>query len=175
MANLIQIGKHLKDKSIPYKLISLRSSSVEQTAGLKVIDLGGDPSTDSGQGVFTVSDVVKSGVDENNVVKTLIVRGNSDFVALAVRGKDRLDFKKVRKLFGSKSELAKPDEVEKVVGVPVGAVCPVAIEIPLYFDRAVMDLVHVNMGSGDLKFGLEMEFEDLLKAVGEYKIIDVSQ
>jgi len=159
MANLLQIEKHLKDKKIPYQ----------------VRDLDGNPSTDSGQGVFTVSDVVNSGVDENNVVKTLIVRGNSDFVALAVRGKDRIDFKKVRRLFGSKSELAKPDEVKKIVGVPVGAVCPILLNIPLYFDESVMNLKHVNMGSGDLKFGLEMEFDDLIKAVGEYKIIDVSQ
>jgi len=70
-------------------------------------------------------------------------------------------------------ELAKPEEVQKIVGVPIGAVCPVLIEVPLYFDRKVMSLKHVNMGSGDLTHGLEMDFSDLLKAVGEYKVEDL--
>lgn len=95
------------------------------------------------------------------------------FAALALRGHDRVDFKKVRRLFGSKSELARPEEVERVVGVPVGAVCPVLIEVPLIFDRKVMDLKTVNLGSGDLTKGLEMDLEDLLKAVGEYKVKDL--
>ena len=104
---------------------------------------------------------------------TLIIKTNNDFVALAVRGCDRVDFKKVRKLFGSKSELARPEEVVKVCGVPVGAVCPILIEVPLFFDQRVMDLKHVNMGSGDLTKGLEMELSDLLSAVGKYQIEDL--
>ena len=161
MANLKQIKIHLESKRLPYQ----------------VIDLGRE--------VFTVKGVAKTGVDENEIVKTLVIRSNDrppaqrasgpkGFVALAVRGKDRVDFKKVRRLFGSKSELAKPEEVRKVIGVPVGAVCPILIGIPLYFDRKVMDLMHVNMGSGDLKKGLEMEFPDLLKAVGKYEAEDLT-
>jgi len=209
VANLQQIEKYLKAKRIPYKLISLRSSSFGKlrTAGLKVADLGGE--------VFTVDQVKKSGVDEGEIVKTLIIRvgdvpyyssseaqrsrevtnqGNSrqaphqmvrgqarivNFAALAVRGKDRVDFKKVRGLFGPSTslrvncELAKPEEVKRVVGVPVGAVCPILIEVPLYFDQRVMDLKHVNMGSGDLTKGLEMELSDLLSAVGKYQIEDL--
>ena len=158
MANLKQIKIHLESKRLPYQ----------------VIDLGRE--------VFTVKGVAQTGVDENEIVKTLIIRyqniqrspNKMQFVALAVRGKDRVDFKKVRRLFGSKSELAKPEEVRKVIGVPVGAVCPILIGIPLYFDRKVMDLMHVNMGSGDLKKGLEMEFPDLLKAVGKYEAEDLT-
>ena len=131
----------------------------------EVIDLGDE--------IFSVKGVVESGVNENEIVKTLIIRTNQHFVALAVRGKDRVDFKKVRKLFGSKSELAKPADVLKICGVPVGAVCPILLEIPVYFDNKVMDIKHVNMGSGDLMKGLEMELSDLLKAVGKYHVEDL--
>ena len=171
MAKLAKIEKLLKSKNISYKLI----------------DLSGE--------VFTVDGVKNLGVAEEEIVKTLIIRTskmisrnrtknllslkNGHFVALALRGSDRVDFKKVRRLFGPSTslrvncELAKPEEVEKIVGVPVGAVCPVAIEIPIYFDKKVMDLKHVNMGSGDLTCGLEMDFEDLLAAVGNYQIEDL--
>ncbi len=150
MANLLQIAKHLQQKKLPFKVIDLAREA------------------------FTVADVVDSGIRVDDVVKTLIVRTNNHFVALALRGDDRVDFKKVRKLFGSKSELAKPEEVLKVVGVPIGAVCPVLVGIPLYFDRKVMDLENVHMGSGDLMHGLEMKLKDLLEAIGEYQIEELT-
>ncbi len=146
---MIQIEKYLKQRKLQYIVIPLN------------------------QVAYTVGDVVDAGIDVDEVVKTLIVRTNKEFVALALRGKDKLDFKKVRKLFGSKAELAKPEEVLKVVGVPIGAVCPVLIGIPLYFDKRVLDLKNVHMGSGDLMHGLEMKLVDLLKAVEGYKIEDL--
>lgn len=153
MANLVQIEKHLRDLQLGYKLVDLKAEA------------------------FTVGDVVKSGINSDEVVKTLIVRTGtipSSFVALALRGNDRVDFKKVRSKFGGKSELAKPDEVLKVVGVPIGAVCPVLVGIPLFIDKNVMNLTNVHMGSGDLKRGLEMKLEDLLKAVGDYQLDEFS-
>ena len=159
MANLFQIEKYLRKKKIPYK----------------VVGLGGE--------VFTVDEVKKTGVEEGEIVKTLIVRieelNKTQFVVLAVRGCDRVDFKKVRRLFGPSTalrvncELAKADEVEKVCGVPVGAVCPILLGVPLYFDRRVMNLTHVNIGSGDLTKGLEMKLSDLLAAVGKYQVEDL--
>ena len=150
MANLKQIEKFLKRKDFKYK----------------VIDLGGE--------VYTVEQVSETGVDEDEIVKTLIVRVKGlkkmQYVALAVRGRDRVDFKKVRKLLGNQSELAKPEEVQRIVRVPVGAVCLILVGLPLYFDRCVMGLTRVNMGSGDLTKGLEMDLTDLLKAVEKYQV-----
>ena len=157
MADLKNIEKYLKDKQLSYE----------------VINLGGE--------VFTVKGVVESGVNKDEIVKTLIIRfkPNSSpgldrgYAALAVRGTDRVDFKKVRKLFGSKAELAKSEEVLNVCNVPVGAVCPILLDVPVYFDRKVMELSRIHMGSGDLTKGLEMEFSDLLKAVKKYQIEDL--
>lgn len=195
MANLVQIERHLKKLDVKYRLI----------------DLGGE--------IFRVEDVIRVGVNPDEVVKTLVVRTkprpsysssevepdstsrevsnrvsipraksrgsrqartvdpasskNVFYVALAVRGRDRVDFKKVRRLFGPKSELAKAGEVQEVVGVLVGAVCPILVGIPLYFDRKVLGLKNVNLGSGDLTKGLEMKLADLLKAVGKYEVNDL--
>lgn len=162
MANLVQIEKYLKQQKLPYEVINLS------------------------QQAFTVADVVDFGIKVDEVVKTLVLRiyprsspglepsQKVKFVALALRGDDRVDFKKVRRLFGSKTELAKPDEVLKVVGVPIGAVCPIKIGIPLYLDKKVMDLENIHMGSGDLMHGLEMKLADLLKAVGKYYLVVIS-
>lgn len=156
MANLAQIEKYLKTLQLPYRLVSLSSN--------KVVDLNEE--------AYTVDDVVKSGIDPDDVVKTLIIRTNDDFIALALLGNDRVDFKKVRAKFGGKSELAKPDEVLKVVGVPVGAVCPILVGVPIYIDRQVINLDNVHMGSGDLMHGLEMKLKDLILTVGRYQLED---
>lgn len=159
MANLIQIKKILDAKKVPYK----------------IIDLGGE--------AYRVEDVIKVGVKQEEILKTLLVRSDKDtikgqiksYFAIALKGADRLDFKKVRRIFGGKATLANADEVMEVVGVPVGAVCPIGIGVQVYFDEKAMELKLVNMGSGDLTKGIDMTFEDLLQVVGDYKIIDVSQ
>ena len=57
--------------------------------------------------------------------------------------------------------------------MPVGAVCPIAIGVPVYFDHRVLDLTNVNLGSGDLTRGLDMSLADLLLAVGDYNQADL--
>lgn len=151
MANLVQIEKNLQQKQLDFKVIDLA------------------------QEAFTVADVVDAGIKRDEVVKTLIVRtGEGSFIALALRGDDRVDFKKVRRLFGSKAELAKPEEVLRVVAVPIGAVCPILVGVPVFVDKNVMDLQNVHMGSGDLMHGLEMKLKDLLKAIGEYRLEELT-
>src|SRR3990167_11266249 len=123
MANLVQITKYLKQKKLLYKIVDL------------------------GEQIFTVRGVAAAGVNRNEIVKTLIIRFepksspglDRGYAALAVRGKDRVDFKKVRRLFGSKSGLATEDEVQRICKVPVGAVCPILLDIPVYFDQKVMN------------------------------------
>ncbi len=150
MSDLAGIQKYLEQKQLAFEVVDLD------------------------QEAFTVRDVVRAGIKTNEIVKTLVVRiDNLNFVALVVRGNDRLDFKKIRKLFGSKTELAKPEEVLKVVGVSIGAVCPVKIGIPVYLDKKVLELKNVHMGSGDLKHGLEMKLSDLLKAIGDYQVVEL--
>lgn len=165
MANLAKIEKYLQQKKIRHK----------------ISDLGGE--------VYKVEDVIKVGINPDEILKTLIVRSTvkenlqfkDKYFALVLRGKDRVDFKKVRRLFGGPSttlkvncELAKPEEVKKVAGVPVGAVCPILLDIPIFIDKNAMNLNHINMGSGDLTKELEMDFSDLLGAIGEYKLVELT-
>lgn len=147
MAKLAEIEEYLKEKRVVYK----------------VIDEGGKAGV-----VKTL--VMRVG---GNTKNALLPESGMDFAALCLRGEDRVDFKKVRRLFGNKSELAKADEVLKVVRVPIGAVCPVLIGVPVYIDERVMKLENVNLGSGDLEKGLEMKLADLLGAIGKYQVADL--
>lgn len=175
MANLSQIRQFLRKNKINHK----------------ISDLGGE--------VYKVEDVIKAGVNPDQILKTLIIKSRPrvsslieqsthrillqdiersfktmQYCALVIRGKDRLDFKKVRRIFGSKATLASASEVLEVAGVPVGAVCPILLDVSIYIDRKALNLKHVNMGSGDLTKELEMDFSDLLSAIGKYEIADLT-
>ena len=77
MANLAKIEKYLKQKKIKHK----------------ISDLGGE--------IYKVEDVIKVGVNPDEILKTLIVRSTvkvalefkDKYFALVLRGKDRVDFK----------------------------------------------------------------------------------
>src|SRR3990167_5922767 len=87
MANLAKIEKYLKDRKINHR----------------ISDLGGE--------IFKVEDVIKAGINPDQILKTLIIsstiKEGLEFkdkgFALVLRGKDRVDFKKVRRLLGGPS------------------------------------------------------------------------
>lgn len=147
MAKFKEIAEYLDNKKIEYKVIDLPEVAV------------------------SVADVVrlsKGQVKEEEIVKTLIARSKDGmFKAFVLRGVDRLKSGLIERLVNT-------DEVFEIAKVEFGAVCPIMIGIPMVIDKKVESLKRVNMGSGDHLKGLEMDFSELLKAVGEYTIEEIS-
>lgn len=128
---------------------------------------------------FTVDDVVKFSkrdINPDEICKTIILRGKKSGNKLAVflRGNDRLDFSKVKKLCGEEMAIASAEEVKEASGVEPGAVCPFLLSVPLYVDSGVQALNNINCGSGDHLYGLEFKFKDMDKVVS-YKIEDLAK
>lgn len=142
----LQIEKFLTDKGIRYKLIKLS------------------------QNAYTVDDVIKFSegrVNPEEICKTIILRGRKTDKSMAVflRGNDKLDFSKLKKIFGEEVAIADAERVKKVAGVEPGAVCPFLIQPPLFVDEKVFELENVHCGSGHHLFGIEFKTEDLGKGV----------
>ncbi len=154
MAKFNQIEKLLKDKGIDFKVINFPGV------------------------VVSVEDVMRVAGDQikrEEITKSLIVKLKcGDFVDCILKGDDRLD-KNVLLSDGRHTDqpvarLATKEEVLEVAGVEIGAVCPILLDIPVIFDEKVMSLTRINLGSGDLLKGLEMNFADLISLVTNYKI-----
>lgn len=143
MPKFNEIQQLLKDKGIQFKVVDLPENAV------------------------SVDDVVRlSGgqIKEEEIVKTLIVKTKQGkFVGCILKGRDRLN----KDLF---ERLATREEVKEIAGVDIGAVCPILLGIPIIIDEKVTSLDRVNMGSGDHLKGLEINLEDLLKVIPDYKI-----
>lgn len=93
--------------------------------------------------VRTVREAARAvGVDENKIVKTLVVKCGGEFRAYIIRGTKRLNLKKLG------CEMATPEEVLRVTGYPVGGVPPV-LNLPVYIDTDLLGEEYVYGGGGD--------------------------
>lgn len=105
------------------------------------------------------------------VVKAMIVqRSDRSFVLVVIPGDRQLSLKKVGAVLGDKNvALAAHRDVERVTGFQVGAVSVLGYrrdDIPSYLDQSVLALERVIISSGRPDLGLELDPQDLLRALG---------
>lgn len=88
------------------------------------------------------------GVEKEQLVKTLIMRGGDRVVAALVRGDHEInEIKLARVLNATEVELLAPAEVEEVTGAPSGFSGPVGLKnIPIIADFAVMGMNNFVVG-----------------------------
>lgn len=152
---MLQIQEILEQKKIPYRLIELEN------------------------GAFTVDDVVKfskGDIDPSEICKTIILKGkkSKNRFAVLLSGHDRLNFPAAKQLFGEEMKIGDVSDVKEVAGIEPGAVCPFLLSIPLYIDKRVLNLKQINCGSGHHLYGLELNVQDLEKAVS-YQIVNLAK
>jgi prolyl-tRNA editing enzyme YbaK/EbsC (Cys-tRNA(Pro) deacylase) len=125
----------------------------------------------------TVEDVVryaKHGVDPDEICKTIILKDREGRMhAVFLRGGDRIDFKKLRRVIG-KASVAVSDDVEEATGVKPGAVCPLTLDVPLYVDERVLMKERINFGSGNHLYGIELSPNDLAKVI-DFMVVDAAK
>ncbi len=150
----LAVIKLLREQNIPFRLIPLKAPAL------------------------TVADVVTQAqepVNSDEICKTIITRGKSgNYYGICLVGVDKIDWGKLKRVVGENVEIATAAEVLSVTGIEPGAVCPVLLTIPLYIDQRVLGKEHVNFGSGDLMFGLEMSPRDVV-ACTRSSVVDVAR
>ena len=105
------------------------------------------------------------------VVKAMIVRRSDGVFALfVIPGDAHLSLKKVAAVLGDKgAALAQQRDVERVTGFQVGAVSVLGYrrdDIPSYLDQRVLALERAIISSGRPDLGLELDPQDLQRAMG---------
>ncbi|MBI4193077.1 MAG: YbaK/EbsC family protein [Candidatus Colwellbacteria bacterium] len=152
---MLPIEHLLREKGVPYALIPLAKQA------------------------FTVEDVVKYAgvpVPRDEICKTIITEGEKSGKrrAIFLRGGDRIDRAKAKRIFGESVGMADADGVREASSVEPGAVCPFMLRVPLYVDERVLRLHKANSGSGDLRHGLEFTLENFKKAV-TFEAVDIAR
>ncbi|MCC7201538.1 MAG: proline--tRNA ligase [Nitrospirae bacterium] len=90
-------------------------------------------------------------VKTQQLVKTLIVRGDDRVVAVLLRGDHELNGTKLSRLLGCVDvQLLEPSEVEKTTGSPSGFSGPVGLKgVPVIADTAVQDMSNFIVGGNE--------------------------
>jgi Cys-tRNA(Pro)/Cys-tRNA(Cys) deacylase len=110
------------------------------------------------------------GVPLQQIVKTLLVRRpDGRHIIALVRGDQCLSLKKLARLAGVKTlEMAPEEDVPRITGYQVGAVAPLGLrrrDVPIYVDRHIVQEPRVSISAGRHDTGLELNSEDLVRAV----------
>jgi Cys-tRNA(Pro) deacylase len=117
---------------------------------------------------FTSEDAARErGVRLSQIVKCMIgVGGTGTMYAMLLPGDRTLKLRKVARLAGDETIRLMPvGEIEKQLGVTVGAISPVQLigRALIYMDDTVFEEVDVDISSGDPDAGIELKAEDLCR------------
>jgi prolyl-tRNA synthetase len=95
-------------------------------------------------------------VKPEQTLKTLIVDGESQPVALVLRGDHELNAIKAAKLPGvfSPLRMADPKTIREATGSPSGYAGPIGLEIPVYFDHATRGMADFVCGANEVDMHL---------------------
>lgn len=151
-----QAVRALDEKEIPYRLIwyAHRARNAEEAAA-------------------------ERGVPRRRVVKTLLLRRpDRGHILALVRGDQRLSLKKLARIVGVKGlEMAPPGDVPRITGYRIGAVSPFGLrrpDVPVYIDQYIADQRLVSVSAGRHDAGLELDSEDLIRAV-DGSVADITE
>jgi prolyl-tRNA editing enzyme YbaK/EbsC (Cys-tRNA(Pro) deacylase) len=145
-----QITRMLRDQGIPFRLL---------------------PHTEP---VYTVeAAAAHRGVVKEEMVKSILLRekGSRRYAMACLAGDDRLQTQAVREyLPGEWKRLtfASGQEITEITGSPQGAVAPLCLppDVPVVFDKAILDCEKVNISSGHPLAGIELAMQHLLDLSG---------
>ena len=126
------------------------AANLEKAAALKPATVAGaerEPEEVSTPKAHTVQEVASQlSAQVEHIIKTIIVRADDELMAILVRGDHEANLIKLKNHLGlSTVEMASADDIRST-GSPVGFSGPIGLNIPVYADEAVMDIVSAIVG-----------------------------
>lgn len=118
------------------------------------------------------------GVEGARIAKTLSFKTpEGGCILILAAGDARIDNHKFKTYFGYKAKMPTPDEVEALVGHPVGGVCPFGINegVDVYLDESLRRFRTVYPAVGSPSSAIELTMDELWKYSGAKAWIDVTK
>jgi prolyl-tRNA editing enzyme YbaK/EbsC (Cys-tRNA(Pro) deacylase) len=114
---------------------------------------------------------------EKEIAKTMSFIVDNKAVLIVISGDSKIDNTKYKAQFHTKAVMLKPDEVDRMIGHPVGGVCPfgIDIDIAVYLDVSLKRFEHVYPACGSRNSAIKLTLEELEKYSGYREWIEVSK
>lgn len=116
------------------------------------------------------------GVTAADIAKTILfITKDNEPIMVIIMGDKRVDTKKLKKIIEKKVRIAKPDEVLRFSGHPVGGVTPLGSkQIPKLVDKSVYQMKTVFSSAGSPYASLKITVDELLETT-QGKVVDVAE
>lgn len=113
--------------------------------------------------------------EEAKIAKTLSFKLKDKSIVIVTAGDVLIDNAKYRKYFSEKARMLKSDEVETIIGHPVGGVCPFAINpgVEIYLDESLKRFEYVYPACGSSNNAIKLTPDELKELTNNSKWIDV--
>jgi prolyl-tRNA editing enzyme YbaK/EbsC (Cys-tRNA(Pro) deacylase) len=108
------------------------------------------------------------GCEVGQIAKSLLFRDKlGAFHLVLLAGDAKVSSGKMKRLVGSDTSMASPDETLRVTGFRVGGVCPFGVEnVPIYLDASLKKWETVYPAAGTDASGVPTSYAQLLKITG---------
>ena len=115
------------------------------------------------------------GVEGARIAKTLSFKTAEGCMLILAAGDARIDNHKFKDKFHMKAKMLSADEVEELVGHPVGGVCPFGCRegIPVYLDDSLKRFTTVFPAVGSASSAIELNLDELFRYSNAVAWIDV--
>lgn len=115
------------------------------------------------------------GVEGARIAKTLSFKTAEGCMLILAAGDARIDNHKFKDKFHMKAKMLSADEVEELVGHPVGGVCPFGCRegIPVYLDESLKRFTTVFPAVGSPSSAIELDLDELFRYSKALEWIDV--
>ena len=115
------------------------------------------------------------GVEGARIAKTLSFKSGESCILVVAAGDARIDNHKFKEKFHMKASMLTPDEVLRLVGHPVGGVCPFGVNegVNIYIDESVKRFTTVFPAVGSANSAVELTPDELFKFSKALEWVDV--
>ncbi len=115
------------------------------------------------------------GVEGARIAKTLSFKTEDGCMLILAAGDARIDNHKFKSKFHFKARMLSAEEVQELVGHPVGGVCPFGCNegIPVYLDESLKRFTTVFPAVGSASSAIELDLDELYRYSKALEWIDV--
>lgn len=110
--------------------------------------------------VITIEDVEKElGIKQELMAKSLIVKVPNGYAIAVIPGNCQLSKKELAKVSGysrNSLDMVPKEEVEKIIGLPLGSIPPFGLGLPVFMDEKLLEHDFVYCGVGSLTLTLNV-------------------
>ena len=125
----------------------------------------------------TVEDAAKAlNTEGKRIAKSLSFRCKDDIILIVLAGDAKVNNGKYKSTFHEKAHMLSFDEVNELIGHPVGGVCPFAVNdnVKIYLDESLKRFKTVFPACGSANSAIELTIPELEKYSNYISWIDVS-